>query len=315
MKTSNLIDMENVTQFKSLAFFILFILKINLGYSQSSAVYDINFTSVWNATDHSTLPNNAHWSKLVGVTHNSNVSFWDENETATIGIERIAEQGINTEFNQEVNAAITAGNANFYIDSDDLDTATGSIIINGLEVDENFSYLTLASMIAPSPDWMIGINNVNLRENDEWLPLLTFDLYVYDTGTDDGMNYVSTNANSNPRGVITNMIGVFPFNSEKVGTLTITLQSVLSVDEPTLQNTLKIYPNPSNGQITISNPTVLSISRIEIYNMLGKMTYYSELNTTTSAVSLDVNSLHSGVYLLKMTLENGQSTTQKLIMK
>jgi hypothetical protein len=153
------------------------------------------------------------------------VNFWNESETASIGIERIAEQGINTEFNQEVNTAITAGNANFYIDGDDLDTATGSIIINGLVVDENFSYLTLVSMIAPSPDWMIGINNVNLRENDEWLPLLTFDLYVYDTGTDDGMNYVSPNADSNPRGVITNMIGVFPFNSEKVGTLTITLRS------------------------------------------------------------------------------------------
>lgn len=307
--------MENVTQFKSLAFFIVFVLKINFGFSQSSAVYDINFTSVWNANDHSTLPNNAHWSKLVGVTHNSNVSFWNEGETASIGIERIAEQGINTEFNQEVNAAITAGNANFYMEGDELETATGSIIINGLVIDENFSYLTLASMIAPSPDWMIGINNVNLREDDEWLPLLTFDLYVYDTGTDDGMNYVSPNADSNPRGVITNMIGAFPFNSEKVGTLTITLQSVLNVDEPNFQNTLKLYPNPSYGQITISNPNVLSISRIEIYNMIGKMAYYSELNTTANTFSLDLNTLNSGIYLLKMTTENGQTINQKLIMK
>jgi hypothetical protein len=162
---------------------------------------------------------------------------------------------------------------------------------------------------------MIGINNVNLRENDEWLPLLTFDLYVYDTGTDDGLNYVSTNANSNPRGVITHMIGVFPFNSEKVGTLTITLQSVLSVDEPTLQDTFKIFPNPSQGQISINNQNALNFSTIEIYDVFGKKAFHNHLNSTTNSVSLDVTSLKSGVYFLKMTLENGQTSTQKLILK
>jgi hypothetical protein len=307
--------MNNITSLKSFVLSALFVSLFSLGHSQSKAIYNINFTSVWNATDHSTLPNNEHWSKLVGVTHNANVNFWSEGETASIGIERIAEQGINTEFNEEVNTAISAGNADFYIDGDDLDTATGSIMINELEVNDDFSYLTLASMIAPSPDWMIGINNVNLRENDEWLPLLTFDLYVYDTGTDDGMNYVSTNVNSNPRGLITNMIGVFPFNSEKVGTLTITLQSVLSVDDPTFSNTLKVFPNPSYGQITISNPNTLNISTIEIYSVLGNLTYQSGLNTTANTVSLDVNSLNSGIYLLKMTTENGQTINQKLIMK
>src|SRR5690606_8649769 len=104
-------------------------------------------------------------------------------------------------------------------------------------------------------------------------------------------------------------------NSEKVGTMTITLQSVLSVDEPIFQNTLKLYPNPSSGQITISNPNTLNISNIEIYSVLGNLAYQSELNTTANTFSLDLNTLNSGIYLLKITLENGQTTTQKLIMK
>ena len=78
---------------------------------------------------------------------------------------------------------------------------------------------------------------------------------------------------------------------------------------------MKVFPNPSYGQITISNPNTLNISTIEIYSVLGNLTYQSGLNTTANTVSLDVNSLNSGIYLLKMTTENGQTINQKLIMK
>ena len=69
------------TTFKIL-FLTLFVGNI---YGQSTAIYDITFTSTWNSTDHGTLPGNAHWSDLVGAKHNSNVTFLEMGAMATTG--------------------------------------------------------------------------------------------------------------------------------------------------------------------------------------------------------------------------------------
>ncbi|MEO6489203.1 MAG: hypothetical protein ABIO04_04610, partial [Ferruginibacter sp.] len=42
------------------------------------------------------------------------------------------------------------------------------------------------SMIAPSPDWFIGLNGFNLLQNDQWITDKTVDLFVHDAGTEDG---------------------------------------------------------------------------------------------------------------------------------
>jgi len=50
------------------------------------ATYNIKFINNWNETDHGPLPNNAHWSKLVGVNHNANIEFVKNNGTASLGV-------------------------------------------------------------------------------------------------------------------------------------------------------------------------------------------------------------------------------------
>ena len=61
----------------------------------------------------------------------------------------------------------------------------------------------------------------------------------------------------------------FPINGNKMGTLTITLKSVLSVETDDFANSLKLFPNPSNGLISITNRTGVAIKNISIYNILG----------------------------------------------
>ena len=44
----------------------------------------------------------------------------------------------------------------------------------------------MASMIAPSPDWFIGLSGLNLYANKRWVADTTVQLFVYDAGTENG---------------------------------------------------------------------------------------------------------------------------------
>ena len=77
-------------------------------------------------------------------------------------------------------------------------------------------------------------------------------------------------------------------------------------------NTLEmsIYPNPVDGNyVTIQTPTN-GLKEVEVFDLLGKQV----INTTIISDSLDVGELNSGVYMLRVTVEN-QSNTTKLIIK
>jgi hypothetical protein len=41
-------------------------------------------------------------------------------------------------------------------------------------------------MIAPSPDWFIGIDAFNLFPNNKWISDTTINLFGYDAGTEEG---------------------------------------------------------------------------------------------------------------------------------
>ena len=43
-------------------------------------------------------------------------------------------------------------------------------------------------MLAPRPDWFVGVDGVSLRENGSWLDSKVVELVVFDAGTDSGPN-------------------------------------------------------------------------------------------------------------------------------
>lgn len=303
------------TLFKNSILLVLFLTSTS-NYSQSIATYTITFTSVWNSADHGTLPNGAHWSKLVGANHNSNIIFFQIGQEATQGIKNVAELGINTVFNSEVNTSIANGYTEQYINGNSLNSATGTITIMELEISENYPLLTLVSMIAPSPDWFIGINSFSLLDvTNNWKTgTIIIDIFPYDAGTDSGIGYESDDLETNPQGDITSLVNVSPFNSNKIGTFTITLESVLNVNE-TLINQVKIFPNPSKGKITISNIKNINITTVEVYNILGQLVSKQNIKDQLNSINLNLETLDSGMYLLKINTAEGTSKTQKLIIE
>lgn len=73
---------------------------------------------------------------------------------------------------------------------------------------------------------------------------------------------------------------------------------------------LSLYPNPvSNGKVYISSKNDLD-KEIIIFDVLGKKT----LQTTISSRELNVSSLSSGVYIIKIN-EGEATATRKLIVK
>ena len=236
-------------------FFLISILSLHNIFAQTpKAKYSVVFTSVWNSSDHGTLPGNAHWSRLVGATHKTTNAFLEMGKPATTGIKDVAERGNNTVFNSEVTTAITNNEADQYINGNSLGSATGSITISDLIVDKDYPLISLASMIAPSPGWIVAINSIDLLDGSgNWKTSIVIDLFPYDAGTDSGTSYTSSNFITNPVQNISSLKGVSPFNNNKIGTLTITLTETLSLEKFKNDNSISIFYNKNSESIQIKD--------------------------------------------------------------
>jgi len=165
--------------------------------------YTVTFTFNWNSTDFPIdYPSNAHFSKLIGWSHIPTSDFFQPGTLASEGIEAMAETGSISPLNSEINAKVANGEGLSLFVDDPLSSGTGTITLN-IVVDNEFSSVTLATMIAPSPDWYVAVVNINLLENGEFVQEKTIDAFVYDSGTDSGVTYTSGNVETSPKELIT----------------------------------------------------------------------------------------------------------------
>ena len=90
---------------------------------------------------------------------------------------------------------------------------------------------------------------------------------------------------------------------------TITVNSTMSVNENEMLG-LKIFPNPvSSGYVTIKT-AVSGVKKVELFDVSGRMV----LKTSINADILNVSSIKSGVYFIKLSV-NGMVETSKLIIR
>ncbi len=166
--------------------------------TEGTATYTVTFEATWSASTHPTsFPSNPHFSGLIGGTHNGNAILWEPGATASTGIKNMAELGSKTALEGEVNDLITLGTARSVLSGGGIGRSPGSVELT-FEIHSDFSLVTLTSMLAPSPDWFVGVRALNLRENGQWRDNVTVPLAVYDAGTDSGMIYTAPNAATNP---------------------------------------------------------------------------------------------------------------------
>ena len=165
----------------------------------TSARYRLTFNASWSAETHMlNFPDNAHFSGLVGAVHNEQVVFWEPGQIATDGIEEMAETGGKTLILAEVDAAIANGYATAAIDGEEVEASPGAASVE-FEVTTDYPQVTVTSMVAPSPDWFVGVHNLNLFDGTNFIDSLTRELAVYDSGTDGGVSFTSADEDTSPR--------------------------------------------------------------------------------------------------------------------
>ncbi|MBP7400564.1 MAG: T9SS type A sorting domain-containing protein, partial [Chitinophagales bacterium] len=66
---------------------------------------------------------------------------------------------------------------------------------------------------------------------------------------------------------------------------------------------ITIYPNPFDETIQVESDN--SINEIEIHNTLGQLVFFKSFNTTENNYIINTSTLPTGMYVLKIYLENG----------
>ena len=72
--------------------------------------------------------------------------------------------------------------------------------VNNVEVNTDYPLVSAISMIAPSPDWFVGVRDYSLCDTTtgKWIDKIVKHLPLYDSGTDKAKTFVHTNIPNNP---------------------------------------------------------------------------------------------------------------------
>jgi hypothetical protein len=154
--------------------------------------YTVQFQATWSSSTHpGAYPPSAHFSALIGGVHNDQVNFWAPGGLATPGIEQMAELGGTTLLRGEIQSAITAGSAAAIIAGSNVNSP-GSTTVS-FDVSSTHPLVTLVTMVAPTPDWFVGVHGLDLRDGAGWKNEIALDLYAYDAGTEEGVGFSLAN--------------------------------------------------------------------------------------------------------------------------
>lgn len=169
-----------------------------------SAAYTVTVNYNWqqeNETEEAQYPDNAHFSPMLCAVSKTPTLFVIDS-TASEGFKQLAELGSESTLQEELENDDDVVQVK-RLDSTDIGTSTGTFT-TVLNVEPEASYVACVSMIAPSPDWVVGWTSWNACNSTTG----TFetggerDLRAYDAGTDSGATYLADDAATDPRGVI-----------------------------------------------------------------------------------------------------------------
>lgn len=184
----------------------------NQGVKEASARYTLTFTSLWTKADHIfDLPGSAHFSPLVVTVHNDAHTLVRMGDFAGAGLELVSELGRTGVIENELSAAVRNGailnstiTENQFIRNQLTQTIT-------LEVSAESSMVSLVSMIAPSPDWIVALDSLNLHNGSEFLEDSgDIMLFAYNAGTENGDqagNFSINNSATSPQAPISMLTG------------------------------------------------------------------------------------------------------------
>jgi hypothetical protein len=163
--------------------------------------YQVIFERTWSSETHpQDFPLLAHFSPVIGATHDGRFELFANGSVASAGIERLCEEGKHQPLDAEIRSAIQSGGAGALIETSDPLRGVPQQAVATFEIDERHPMVSIAAMIAPSPDWCAVAADVSLLENGAWVAKKTVALEAWDAGTDSASSYRALDADMQPRG-------------------------------------------------------------------------------------------------------------------
>ncbi len=104
----------------------------------------------------------------------------------------MAETGKKSSLDREIEALIGEGQACEVISGGGIARSPGTVTVE-FTVSRDCPRVTVVTMIAPSPDWFVGVTGLRLYGEEGWIEAWETELYPYDAGTDEGESYTSRN--------------------------------------------------------------------------------------------------------------------------
>jgi Spondin_N len=175
--------------------------------STSSAMapvrYQVVFERTWSADTHpKDFPLLAHFSPVIGATHDGRYDPFRAGAVATAGIEHLCEEGKHQPLDGEIRDAVAKGDAGALIETPDPLRSVPGQAVATFEIDSSHPMVSIAAMIAPSPDWCAIAADVALLENGDWVAQKTITLEAWDVGTDSATSYRAFDDDTRPRAPI-----------------------------------------------------------------------------------------------------------------
>jgi hypothetical protein len=100
--------------------------------------------------------------------------------------------------------------------------------------------------------------------------------------------------------------------NERIDSLTVVFTATASIKNEIGVSNSKVYPNPSNGQITVKDAPIGA--EIEVTDMVGNLVFKSKLNSAMQSFDLSKNP--DGVYFYTIRSADGQSViTKRLVIR
>ena len=76
---------------------------------------------------------------------------------------------------------------------------------------------------------------------------------------------------------------------------------------------ISIYPNPATDKLTLEIPSAISLHQIEITDALGRVVQSIKWKVQSHITTISVSDFPSGVYFIKVQLQDGSATIRKFV--
>lgn len=155
-----------------LSFVVLVILSVvgtqAANFCTFPATYNVDVACEWTAQRHPNkypADNPPHFTVMCGTAHNSDYTLWTVGGIASPGLEQAAELGFCSILEDEIKNCMDDANCapGSYFEWDSTPPFENVCVFSGqMTVTPKYQYVSMVSMIVPSPDWAVGLDGIHL---------------------------------------------------------------------------------------------------------------------------------------------------------